>query len=64
MFLHPSMSDAEILRTCDCVESKHLRLLADRLACRCGQLKQIRMIVTGAPSNPDEALQRIRDILE
>ncbi len=64
MYLHPSMSDAEILRTCNCVESRHLRLLADRLRCRCDQLKQIRLIVTGAVPDPNAALDAVRGILD
>ena len=31
MFLHHTMTDSEILRTCEGCESTHLRLVADRL---------------------------------
>lgn len=41
MFLHHTMTDAEILRTCEGCESTHLRLVADRLRERVDQMREI-----------------------
>lgn len=41
MFLHHTMTDAEILRTCDGCESPHLRLVSDRLRDRVQDLREI-----------------------
>lgn len=41
MFLHHTMTDSEILRTCDGCESPHLRLVADRLRNRVQDLREI-----------------------
>ena len=41
MFLHHTMTDAEILRSCEGCTSSHLRLVADRLRDRVETLRQI-----------------------
>lgn len=41
MFLHHTMTDAEILRTCEGCESPHLRLVSDRLRDRVQDLREI-----------------------
>ena len=41
MFLHHTMSDPEILRTCEGCESTHLRLVSDRLRDRVQDLREI-----------------------
>ena len=47
MFLHHSMTDAEILRTCEGCESPHLRLVSDRLRDRVQDLRVIEHIAEG-----------------
>jgi len=41
MFLHHTMTDTEILRSCEGCESPHLRLVADRLRQRVQDLSAI-----------------------
>ena len=41
MFLHHTMTDSEILRTCEGCESPHLRLVSDRLRDRVHDLREI-----------------------
>lgn len=41
MFLHHTMTDAEILRSCEGCTSQHLRLVADRLRVRVENLVTI-----------------------
>ncbi len=41
MFLHHTMTDSEILRTCEGCESPHLRLVSDRLRDRVQDLREI-----------------------
>lgn len=41
MFLHHTMTDSEILRTCEGCESPHLRLVSDRLRDRVDDLREI-----------------------
>lgn len=41
MFLHHTMTDQEIIRSCEGCESQHLRLVADRLADRVASLDRI-----------------------
>ncbi len=41
MFLHHTMTDSEILRTCEGCESPHLRLVADRLRERVNEMSEI-----------------------
>lgn len=41
MFLHHTMTDAEILRSCEGCTSQHLRLVADRLRVRVDDLQRI-----------------------
>ena len=56
MFLHHTMTDPEILRTCEGCESPHLRLVADRLRARVEDLRVI--------GNIAEQLQASVDIAE
>jgi hypothetical protein len=69
MFLHHTMTDSEILRTCDGCESPHLRLVAERLRARVDDLRarvdDLRVIGTlaaGAAQAFD--IDDIRDALE
>lgn len=48
MFLHHTMTDAEILRTCDGCDSPHLKLLASRLEERIGDLSDIHRTANAA----------------
>jgi len=41
MFLHRTMTDSEILRSCEGCTSSHLRLVADRLRDRVDDLQRI-----------------------
>ena len=41
MFLHHTMTDSEILRSCEGCTSSHLRLVADRLRVRVDTLARI-----------------------
>jgi len=41
MFLHHTMTDAEILRSCEGCTSSHLRLVSDRLRDRVDDLQRI-----------------------
>ena len=41
MFLHHTMTDSEILRSCEGCTSLHLRLVADRLRDRVDNLREI-----------------------
>ena len=41
MFLHHTMTDFEILRTCEGCDSPHLRLVSDRLRDRVQDLREI-----------------------
>ena len=41
MFLHHTMTDAEILRSCEGCTSQHLRLVADRLRVRVDGMREI-----------------------
>ena len=62
MFLHHTMTDSEILRTCDGCESPHLRLVADRLRARVDDLRVIGTLAAGAAQAFD--IDDIRDALE
>jgi len=44
MFLHHTMTDAEILRSCEGCTSPHLRLVADRLRVRVDDLQEIQQL--------------------
>lgn len=56
MFFHPDMTDAEILRTCEAVSSRHLRLLAERLGQRSRQLQDIARLCRVAQKTSDTVL--------
>ena len=62
MFLHHTMTDSEILRTCDGCESPHLRLVAERLRARVDDLRVIGTLAAGAAQAFD--IDDIRDALE
>ncbi len=62
MFLHHTMTDSEILRTCDGCESPHLRLVAERLRSRVDDLRVIGTLAAGAAQAFD--IDDIRDALE
>ena len=66
MFLHHTMTDFEILRTCEGCESPHLRLVADRLRARVDDLQTIGTIAAGIIDSHDfgairEGLKMIRE---
>ena len=62
MFLHHTMTDSEILRTCEGCESPHLRLVADRLRARVDDLRTIGTLAEGIIDSHD--LKAIRDGIE
>jgi len=53
MFLHHTMTDSEILRTCEGCESQQLRLVADRLRARVEDLRTIRTLAAGIRDSHD-----------
>ena len=53
MFLHHTMTDSEILRTCEGCESPHLRLVADRLRARVDDLRTIGTLAEGIIDSHD-----------
>ena len=53
MFLHHTMTDSEILRTCEGCESPHLRLVADRLRARVDDLHTIGTLAAGIIDSHD-----------
>lgn len=64
MFLHHTMTDREILRSCEGCESPHLRLVADRLRARLDNLLEIQTLCAMAQRTGNEfaALTDIEDI--
>jgi len=62
MFLHHTMTDPEILRTCEGCESPHLRLVADRLRARVDDLRTIGTLAAGIIDSHD--FYAIREGLE
>lgn len=62
MFLHHTMTDREILRTCEGCDSQHLRLVADRLRARVEDLRTIGTLAAGIIDSHD--LWAIREGLE
>ena len=62
MFLHHTMTDPEILRTCEGCESPHLRLVADRLRARVDDLRVIGTLAAGIIDSHD--FDAIREGLE
>ena len=69
MFLHHTMTDSEILRTCEGCESPHLRLVADRLRARVDDLHTISTLAAGIIYSHDfgairEGLGMIQDTAE
>ena len=61
MFLHHTMTDAEILRSCEGCTSSHLRLVADRLRDRVDGMREINRMANAALVSHD--LEDIRDAL-
>jgi hypothetical protein len=66
MFLHHTMTDSEILRTCEGCDSQHLRLVADRLRARVEDLRTIGILAAGVIDSYDlnvirEGLQLIQE---
>lgn len=55
MFLHHTMTDAEILRTCEGCESPHLRLVADRLRERVAEMGEIHKLAVRISGSFDAA---------
>jgi hypothetical protein len=53
MFLHHTMTDNEILRTCEGCESPHLKLVADRLRDRVDDLRTIGTLAAGIEHSHD-----------
>jgi len=49
MFLHHTMTDSEILRTCEGCDSQHLRLVADRLRAKVEDLRVIGTLAADIP---------------
>lgn len=62
MFLHHTMTDAEILRSCEGCTSSHLRLVADRLRVRVDGMRTIQTLAAGIIDSRD--LKAIRDGIE
>ena len=62
MFLHHTMTDQEILRTCEGCNSQHLRLVADRLRARVDDLRTIGTLAAGIIDSHD--LQAVREGLQ
>jgi hypothetical protein len=61
MFLHHTMTDSEILRSCEGCTSQHLRLVADRLRIRVDGMREISALANAAIVSHD--LNEIRDTL-
>ena len=55
MFLHHTMTDSEILRTCEGCESTHLRLVSDRLRDRVQDLREINKLAQRIEGSFDAA---------
>ena len=53
MFLHHTMTDAEILRSCEGCTSQHLRLVADRLRVRVDGMREIASLANAALMSHD-----------
>lgn len=64
MFLHHTMTDREILRSCEGCESPHLRLVADRLRQKVEDMRRIRVLCADGQRNGREftALSEIEGI--
>lgn len=65
MFLHHTMTDSEILRTCEGCESPHLRLVADRLRARVDDLRTIGTLAAGIIDSHDfNAIREGLDLIQ
>ena len=69
MFLHHTMTDSEILRSCEGCTSSHLRLVADRLRVRVDGMREIGVLANAALVSHDlndihAGLDRIAEIAD
>lgn len=66
MFLHHTMTDAEILRSCEGCTSQHLRLVADRLRVRVDGMREISVLANAAlvSHDSDEIRDALREIID
>ncbi len=55
MFLHHTMTDAEILRTCEGCESPHLRIVSNRLRERVAEMGEIHKLALRVGASFDAA---------
>ena len=65
MFLHHTMTDSEILRSCEGCTSQHLRLVADRLRVRVDGMREISVLANAAlvSHDSDEIRDALREII-
>lgn len=66
MFLHHTMSDREILRSCEGCTSQHLRLVADRLRVRVDGMREINRMANAALVSHDVSgiVYALREIID
>lgn len=69
MFLHHTMTDVEVLRSCEGCTSQHLRLVADRLRVRVDGMRTIGTLAAEIIDSHDfgairEGLDRIAEIAD
>ena len=66
MFLHHTMTDAEILRSCEGCTSQHLRLVADRLRVRVDGMREISALANAAIVSHDVSgiVYALREIID
>ena len=66
MFLHHTMSDREILRSCEGCTSQHLRLVADRLRVRVDGMREISTLANAAIVSHDVSgiVYALREIID
>ena len=66
MFLHHTMSDSEILRSCEGCTSQHLRLVADRLRDRVDGMREIGVLANAALVSHDVSgiVYALREIID
>ena len=62
MFLHHTMTDSEILRTCEGCTSPHLKLVSDRLRERVDTLRAVHRIADGAYLELVSGMADIREL--
>ena len=66
MFLHHTMTDSEILRSCEGCTSQHLRLVADRLRVRVDGMREISALANAAIVSHDVSgiVYALREIID